>query len=506
MLPRRDPKSAKLAIVIWAIAINALLFFFVAKLFFGIQVIDETWRSLATHSIKHATHLAEIERNMGYVGFIHHFKNYVIRGSEEYYVEAEKSYRNATQLLERFQAETSDKDDIKRTQLIQQTLDDYYAKLQLIKESYDSLAIEALDARVRVDDSPAEKALITLRQKLIPELEKSTVITDQLVAAQKANTLFAAVILLPVFIFSSFVTVRLLNLLSQLTTEYETIFNMSPDGILFIDDQGRILRTNQAAANMLEYRRDELKEMYVEDLMEDAVKSHHRHYREAFSQREQSRQMRSLGSAIKGKTKSGATIDLSIAISTRLVHERMHSVCILRDITAQNELKEQAERDHLTSIYNRRTLESIVVKEIDRSVRLHKPLSLLLVDIDNFKQINDSLGHQRGDEAIQVISDHLLAHIRAYDHLGRWGGDEFLILCPELDEDGSISFAQRLQSSIHTLDPFYGQTLTLSIGIATHNGEQHVQYQQVLKAADEALYRAKEAGRDRAIHARQATT
>ncbi|WP_136680448.1 sensor domain-containing diguanylate cyclase [Neptunomonas sp. XY-337] len=501
MLRSRDPKSAKLAIIIWAIAVNALLFFFVAKLFFGIQVIDETWRGLATKNINHATKLAEIERNMGYVGFIHHFKNYVIRGTDLYYQQAEESYQQTSLLLQTFQAQAQDPEDIAHTKLIQSTLDDYYAKLHVVRENYDQLATQALDSTVRVDDSSAQLSLIMLREKLLPQLEQSASITDELVTQHKTNTVAAALVLLPTFILSSIFSVRLINTITHLKTEYATIFNMSPDGILFIDESGHILRANQAAADMFEYSRSELRTLRVEDLMEGSMRENHCHYRHNFSQREQTRHMSSRSPAMRGQTKSGCIIELNIAISTRQINNQMHCVCILRDLTEQNELKDLAERDHLTSVYNRRSLEAIVAKEFERSNRMKAPLSLMLIDIDNFKQINDSLGHQQGDEAIKIVAHHLLEHTRAYDHIGRWGGDEFLILCPELGRDDSLSFAKRLQDRVRQLDTFHGHRLSLSIGIATRQSDERIPYKQLLQAADKALYQAKAAGRDHAFHA-----
>lgn len=252
---------------------------------------------------------------------------------------------------------------------------------------------------------------------------------------------------------------------------------------------------------MFGYSSQEISRLKIEDLIPENLRKKHTNYRNNFSIKEQSREMRSLGSAIIGRTKQGNSINLSIAISSKLIDGVMHSVCIIRDITEHNELKDQAEHDYLTTVYNRRTIDTIINTEIKRSIRLQKDLSLLLIDIDNFKSINDNLGHATGDEALKIVTAHLQKHIRPYDHLGRWGGDEFLVLCPALSESDSYTFADRIRESFEEHSNVLSEKITLSIGITTLNSTNILPYNLLLKQADDALYTAKKNGRNRVVHA-----
>lgn len=160
------------------------------------------------------------------------------------------------------------------------------------------------------------------------------------------------------------------------------------------------------------------------------------------------------------------------------------------------ELLHISERDALTGLLNRRSLELRLSSELNRSARHNTPLSLLLMDIDHFKQVNDTLGHAAGDNALHHIADIAIEHCRDYDLLFRFGGEEFLICLPDTNLNTAEHIANRLrqaiaQRPINAPEPL---TMTVSIGIASCEGE--LDWQTLLKHADQALYRAKDLGRN----------
>ncbi|WP_147164910.1 diguanylate cyclase [Pararhodospirillum oryzae] len=151
--------------------------------------------------------------------------------------------------------------------------------------------------------------------------------------------------------------------------------------------------------------------------------------------------------------------------------------------------------DSLTGLANRAHLNERFARELDRATRYGRPLSLIMIDIDHFKRINDAHGHLEGDRTLVALAGLTRANTRATDIVGRWGGEEFLILCPETDLIEARNLAERLRQAIRKHLVLDGEPTTLSAGVATL-GPGDTQ-DSVLRRADEALYRAKNEGRDR---------
>lgn len=167
------------------------------------------------------------------------------------------------------------------------------------------------------------------------------------------------------------------------------------------------------------------------------------------------------------------------------------------------ELHRLSALDGLTGIANRRTFDMMLEREWLRALRQGNPISLLLLDLDYFKQYNDHYGHQAGDECLKHIARALtLAVHRPADVVARYGGEEFVILLPDTDEAGAVGVAQKLQQIVATLAIPHaavdsGKIITMSIGICSLTPEGGATSQQLIACADRALYRAKAAGRNR---------
>lgn len=160
------------------------------------------------------------------------------------------------------------------------------------------------------------------------------------------------------------------------------------------------------------------------------------------------------------------------------------------------ELEQVAGTDKLTGAWNRRRLEECVRSEMDRLNRYEQPLSLLIIDIDHFKSINDQHGHAVGDQVLQALTSLLQNRLRGTDALARWGGEEFIVLCPNTDRSTAAVLAERLRHQIERASfPVIGQ-LTVSIGAAECHASDT--WEEWFQRADEALYRAKAGGRNQA--------
>lgn len=172
----------------------------------------------------------------------------------------------------------------------------------------------------------------------------------------------------------------------------------------------------------------------------------------------------------------------------------------IANIELREQLKGQALRDPLTGLANRRYLEGALAQEGAGSLRSGRPLALALLDLDHFKQINDTYSHEAGDAVLRAMGEVLREHTRASDIVGRYGGEEFLVLLPDTGLDGAIAVANHLLEAVRRLTVLWPggvlDRVTVSIGLAVF--PPHVErVEDLVAAADAALYRAKAEGRDR---------
>ncbi|MDQ3697899.1 MAG: diguanylate cyclase [Gemmatimonadota bacterium] len=169
---------------------------------------------------------------------------------------------------------------------------------------------------------------------------------------------------------------------------------------------------------------------------------------------------------------------------------------------ANLELSRMAITDGLTGLYNRRHLEERLHEMFEHSCRLHEPLACAMFDLDHFKSVNDTHGHQAGDEVLKQFATLLKGSAREVDRVGRYGGEEFMVLLPGTVLDAAVTFAERTRHEVEThVFTFEGGTLrrTLTCGVAAWPHPRLATRDQLMKAADDALYVGKALGRNRVV-------
>lgn len=188
--------------------------------------------------------------------------------------------------------------------------------------------------------------------------------------------------------------------------------------------------------------------------------------------------------------------DQALALNSAL----RHLALTIKSAQSFSQMKRHAEFDGLTGLYNRRNFEQRIHDEVSRAVRYGQPLSVIFADLDHFKDVNDSLGHQAGDAVLREVAGILQGCRRSSDYVARYGGEEFVIILPHTGLPQAQLLAERLRRQVekHSFDTGKGKIrLTLSQGLTELSDLDEKNVDALLREADKALYRAKNAGRNR---------
>jgi diguanylate cyclase (GGDEF)-like protein/PAS domain S-box-containing protein len=202
---------------------------------------------------------------------------------------------------------------------------------------------------------------------------------------------------------------------------------------------------------------------------------------------------------IKNKAKDGSAywVDVNIEPKLNKNGEIIGYTAIRQDITDKKRVEELAVTDPLTKLFNRLKLNDVLNHEVERISRYPKDLSVILLDVDHFKHVNDNYGHHTGDSVLVSIAEIVTSRARDTDVIGRWGGEEFLIICIETNIIGAEQLANDVRLAISSYD--FGECghITSSFGVAAFNKDESIE--SLLRRSDEALYQAKDAGRNRVV-------
>jgi diguanylate cyclase (GGDEF)-like protein/PAS domain S-box-containing protein len=274
------------------------------------------------------------------------------------------------------------------------------------------------------------------------------------------------------------------------------------DAIFTIDANGRIEGLNPAAARLVGREQEDLE---GGDFSELLAGSYAAEYAAHFSTYRERGTLPILGVTreVLGRRHDGSVFAMDLALSEMSLGDERLLIAVARDISerkkAESQLRHLAEHDPLTGLANRRRFEEELSRQIAYGQRSGDPAAVLVLDLDNFKYVNDTLGHKAGDELIRRVAGVIGDRVRASDTLARIGGDEFALLLRGADPEGADTAATGVLEAIRR-EPFVleGQRvrMTTSIGIAIV-GDEAVTSGEILARADQAMYQAKDGGRDR---------
>lgn len=281
------------------------------------------------------------------------------------------------------------------------------------------------------------------------------------------------------------------------------ILDIAEIAVITTDENGVITAANQTAATLFGYALREMNGMPVDLLLPPHFRKHHAELMQQFiNSEEKSRRMGARGK-VAGYRKDGTFFPIETTIAKFRSDNEWKLVVTIRDLTeevrAEDELTHRATHDPLTGLPNRALICERIDTSLQRTVRHGSNVALLFIDLDGFKEINDSYGHRTGDDILKEVASRLLEEVRAGDTVARLAGDEFIILCEHVDVPSTISaLAARVNETLSRpiLHDATALFTTASIGITVGNGHTHT-VEDMLRAADTAMYAAKDNGRNR---------
>lgn len=274
------------------------------------------------------------------------------------------------------------------------------------------------------------------------------------------------------------------------------ILDYMSDSIFVHDLNGKFVYVNKEAYESRGYTQEELLSMHVKDLDapmdEESIKK----------MKSNIAKMKEQGFVtfeIKHKRKDGSIIPVEIRSQIFELHGEKLVISVARDVgdryAVQEALKTLATTDSLTGIYNRHKFEILYESQIEKQKVDNSSLSLLLIDIDHFKRINDNCGHNIGDSILIEFCMLIKSAIRTTDIFARWGGEEFIILLPNTNATNAMIIANKLKNLVSSYSFTQINKVTVSIGISVY--DQSDALESFIKKADTSLYKAKNLGRNR---------
>lgn len=294
---------------------------------------------------------------------------------------------------------------------------------------------------------------------------------------------------------------QLKSRLIQANNKAKAVIEAILDVVITIDDVGTILTVNQACEKMLQYSPRELLGQNVKVLMGTEDADRHDHYLSEY-QRTGKTNIIGTGRLIKVKRKDGSFVQAHLSVTDVSLESGTEYVGIITDISEQIEREEKARylalHDSLTKLPNRIAVQDRIAVGLSRTKRSGRALALLYIDLDGFKPVNDTFGHEYGDALLIKFSVRLTKQLRQSDTAARIGGDEFLVLLEELnDYKESARVAENIIRCLKKPFPIANEMITIgaSIGIAySTSGVEEVS--QLIHAADQAMYQAKRSGKN----------
>lgn len=472
--------------------------------------IEQQWHTYS-HNAAHISHvLNRIQTNFGYGGFIHNFNKYILSKDPSHIPNINKNLSEIRRAINEYPLHGifKDHDDGIYLNALSQVVDQYADNFKLTKQLIaEGMSSNEINQKVAVNDAPAFKAIKHLSDHVTERNDKISIETSKRLD-NTLNFINWTFLLIPFVILCGIYMLLLFKKIKETNYRLEEswiflsdLFEAAPDAVLVVDEKGVINEANQRAENIFGISKKSLVGSNVESLIPQRFREQHKIQRNnSFFSNKKRELMKNLDLYALGKDNVEIPVSISLSYTTR--NEKKYAIVIVRDITEQKRIEERihylAQYDQLTKLPNRALFNDRLQHSIDRAQRNSIKVALIFLDLDGFKNVNDSLGHQAGDELLQIIAERLLNITRTEDTVARYGGDEFTIILeePELTEHVAVA-AKKVLQAIGEVIYLSGHEVTVgaSIGISIYP-DNGTDIDKLIKNADTAMYQSKKQGKN----------
>lgn len=285
------------------------------------------------------------------------------------------------------------------------------------------------------------------------------------------------------------------ELIREEQSAWHFLFENSAEAIVVVDRNGSVVEANQSFINMLGYSRAEIYQLHIWDwdinLDENQV-----------LKLLSDPNSKSITFETNHLRKDQSIINVEISSNCSSWNNEPLVICFCRDTTQKRrhslKLQSLIMNDSLTGLLNRRSFDHIIKRALQRAQEDESSFSMILLDIDHFKRINDEYGHLVGDKVLIELAELLKQQVRDLDSVARWGGEEFALILPKTSIHAAVQVAERIRQSLANLQVENIALISASLGVTDY--QQDDTLDTLFKRADEAIYRAKENGRNCVVH------
>jgi len=460
--------------------------------------VNQEWSEYSKRVVMESQALSKIVDGFGYGGFIHDFKNYILRRDDKYRNLAHNSIKRTYEGIDEYIALDLNERNEKQIMSFQRTAEIYFEQLkiaeQLIKKDSSTSMIDDL---VKVDDRLAIKALNDLFSASQKHSDKINDFSKVKINEIAQIYRYGFIYIIGVVIFIGLILLYIVYLINRRSEENQILLKLAPDAIIVSNHLGEIININNKAIELFKIPLTQRGTLSIEDLLPDSLRETHKKYREEFLRSDREVAMDDRGKHFLARKLNGEIIPVDISISAYETGRQKKSIAIIRDISEIQRLEEEVHTDSLTNILNRKGCEEAFDKALSRSYRYSTPLCLLMLDIDYFKKVNDQYGHQKGDEVLSKLSQILVSNVRDSDVVCRWGGEEFLIITPEINLQEAKSLAEKIRLKVEGSFLNDSPSITASLGVAqlVEKDPENAKT-NLIERTDKALYESKNNGRN----------
>lgn len=455
---------------------------------------NQVWLDFSNSELARSELLHSVVVNIGYGGLIHNYKNAILRKDSRLLEQTKQKIHLTKASLQTYQEKFPMTEQ--SLSAIEQTLDQYLNNLPKI-ESYIEAgwSAEDIDAQVKLDDEDALLAiakLVTATSAITKEVTASSISRDE----EFKDILYLTVfIILTILVISFIYMLRIINKLTLQNQRLNALFELAPLSILAVSEDGFITSANQVAIDTFKLDKKNYHTINIDQLTPASVSGRHKHYREQFHKTDRTAPMTERDGKFSAQRLDGEIFPASISIMTHTYQGAKEAIVIVKDITEEIKQQHAANSDQLTKLPNRRSIDKYLSEAVSRANRQETELFIALIDIDFFKRINDKYGHTFGDTVLVNLADYLKKTIRETDFVGRWGGEEFLLVLENSTAEGALEVCEKIRTLIARESKKTDVHYTVSIGIAQYEHGRDIV--TLFDQADVALYLSKTNGRNR---------